>query len=452
MSELNGLFQADNADLLTFEVEDKTFASGLFWQPLSTGAKGDGRKEALRVAEQLKANLVIWHPINPPQVGLGTLSTQGKRKIAAAAAIVSKTVSMEVSNPKAFLAAVPVPDGRWLYVAQREGILLADGDVLRSEEEVHARMLSDLSLGDWPVVFAPLHWGVPNSKERSFESFLPRKNGKIRWHMWWELKPLTVSHTRTIILALVVLALVGAGAKGFMMYKAKKAAEELARIQAEQDAALASAKMVAPWGDRPRAPDFVAACDGAFGKMNLFAGNWDLVDSVCENGTITVRWKPGANGWIDHFRAIQPTAIMPLDGKTASLTLPASVKATGEAEEALPKAAEQPLIMYGAAQKYGFKLTLRDGAMVLPMPVAAPVPTEAGGAAPVPPPAPVPGAPLPLKATGWKEYIWVATDVALPSAVIAAFDGPGMRVSKVIGNLGSQPIRFTVEGVQYVQP
>jgi len=419
------------SNLLLFTVEGRTFASGVFWQPLSSTAKGDGKAEALRVAAQLNANVAIWHPLSPPQVGLGTLSKSASaKKVAAAAAIVSKTISMEVEQPKAFLSATRIPDGRWLYVAQREGILLADGDQLSSEDEIRARLLSDLSLGTWPLIFAPAQWGIPNSTERTFESYLPRKKGRITWHKWWELLPLNQSYNLSIILGGVLVVLLIAGGVAYKIHLDKKAAAERAQLEAEQ----AIVPIPTPWVDQPQAMDVVRACGEAYGKLNAFASNWDVIDSVCMDGTLTLKWNRGAHGWIEHFQAAQPTATLSPDGTSASVAIPVMSPKPAGIPEPLPKAAEHALAMLSSAQKVGFPLVLNtNGASAIPMPGVSKPATAAPN--------------------GWKEIKWTVTGTPLAAhVIIEALSSPGLRVSKISENLGSQPTTFSIEGAQYVQP
>ncbi len=149
----------------TFTFGRRVFVSGLFWQPLPGASAHQRKLEMKEVAEEQDFDLAVQRTSGMPQAGFGALADGVKPGMLSVAAMVSK--SLEVANrDRSFLCALPVPGNKWLYVAQREGVLLHDGDLLGTEESIRARLHNDLSLADWQTVFAPAQWGIPNATER----------------------------------------------------------------------------------------------------------------------------------------------------------------------------------------------------------------------------------------------------------------------------------------------
>lgn len=422
----------------TFELDkSKTFVSGLFWQPLS-GSPSDRSKETKRLAVELKFDLAVWRTTTAPQVGLGSTSDGVKQGLLSAAAMISKTLEIE-SGVRDFLCATEVPGGRWLYVAQREGVILPDGDMIGGEDGIRSRLLNDLSLGEWSLVYAPEHWGVQSSIEREFADFLPKKSGKNDYKKWWAMRPVDRwsslrSNPRKIVAPAIILALlVGGGMYAYKTWQNKKAAEA-ARIAEMQAAANGTPirPIEHPWKNQPSARAYLKSCMTAMGQVkSLWPGNWTPQTVTCANGSLTVQWKRQEYGWIKHLREVEPTAILTADGEAASLSIPLTL-ANGT-DESVPKESERALSMYGVAQEYRFAVTL------------------AGATAPIAMPGQENAKQTPVQ--DWRELKWTASNITLPpDVVLAALDGNGFRLSQAQAVFKSGIITWNMEGTQYVQP
>lgn len=422
----------------TFALDKRTFVSGLFWQPLS-GLSSDYRKETRRLAEELKFDLAVWRTTTASQVGLGSVSDGLKPGLLSAAAVISKTLEIE-SGVRDFLCAAEIPGGRWLYVAQREGVILPDGDIVGGEDEIKSRLLNDLSLGSWPLIYAPEHWGVYGAtEERAFVEFLPQKGGKNDFRRWWGLQPVDRwasirSNPSKILVPMIIIAAIAAGGMyGFKTWQNKKAAET-ARI-AELQAAAEGRPVMAdhPWKNAPRAREYLKSCMSAMSQVkSLWPGNWTPMEATCANGMFTVLWKRQEWGWIDHLRAVEPKAILAGDGSAASLSIPL-VFSSGE-DEAVPLESDRTLDMHGIAQKYRFSVTLAAP----PAHVAMPGQENAGKE---------------QQKQDWREMKWEAKGISLPpDVVLAALDGNGFRVSRVQAVFAGGIIIWNMEGTQYVKP
>lgn len=429
-----------NSQIQTFEVgKGRQFVAGLFWQPLP-GATASARKaEIEKIAEEQRFDLAVIRTTGAPQVGFGSTSDGLKQGMLSAAAVISKTVELEHSV-RNFLCATEVPGGRWLYVAQREGVLLHDGDILGAEDEIRSRLLTDQSLSDWETIFAPGHWAVTGAIEKPFVEFLPKKGGKLDYKKWWGLRPVRrswreIAKNYWYLIAIVVLGL--GGAYGYSRWQQYVAEQEMARLvadQAAQAAATANApvKLEHPWKKAPRATRFAAECVATIGKVKtLWPGNWNLKDITCANGVMTVGWQRQETGWIQHLLAVEPKAVISKDGSAATLTVP-MVALDGE-DEAVPTENERMLAIFGGAQQFGFKVNMSSP----PAPVALP--------------GDKPNGQQPVK--DWRELAWSVVGVSLaPEITVPAMDGNGFRINRIQAVWSAGVMNWNMEGVQYVQP
>ncbi len=429
------------AKLQTFELtRGRVFICGLFWQPLPGATTRARKAEIEKIAAEQKFDLAVVRSSGAPQVGFGSTSTGMRPGMLSAAAMVSKTFEVE-GGDRNFLCAIVVPEnnGRWLYVAQREGVLLHDGDLLGSEDEVRSRLLTDMSLSDWQTIIAPDHWGVSGAEERNFLDFFPKKGSRLDYKKWWGLKPVKANWRDLIKAYWPVLLLVAIGLAstvGYSQWQKYRAAQEQARIAraiAEQAAAAnVPIKPEHPWKKSPRASAFVDTCVAAFGSVRTFwPGNWTLRDVTCGNGVLKVVWIRQDHGWIEHLQAMEPRATFSADGATAMLTLPLSLS-TGE-DESAPVESDRMLELNNGAQRFGIKATLS----VPPGPAA--LPGDKPGAQPV--------------VNDWKTLAWAVKGSALPPAVIVkAMDGNGFRLNTIQAVFSGGVMNWNLEGVQYVQP
>lgn len=419
----------------SFELErGRIFVGGLHWQAL-TGGASEAKAEALRLASELSFDLAVWRTTGAQQIGFAATADGFKAGMLSAAAVVSKTIEVE-SGERDFLCATKLPDGRYLYVAQAEGVIPPDGDFIASAEDVRARMLEDLSIGkNWNMVIAPLMWAMSNTVERDFEDFIPQKGGKPDFkHSWWALKPVKPSLTSMLkgVAPFLIAGLVLAGAAvGYKQYQQQQAAQEAARLAAMQ-ASEPVQELPHPWKDKVRAKAAIQACSTAInGLETLWPGNWKPESVACSvaTGTLTVTWKQGAHGWIKHLLEVEPRASVIGDGTTAILVLP--VPMSGAEDEALLDERTRSLDMRVKVQQYGATLVL---------------------AAPPAPPA-MPGANANQAPSRWNELSWAMQGVLLPPEdLISSMDGAGFRLGSVTARFTDGLIKWDLEGSQYVLP
>ncbi|MBP9714389.1 MAG: type 4b pilus protein PilO2 [Sterolibacterium sp.] len=418
----------------TFEFGKRLFVSGLFWQPLPGSTAKLRNAEIQKMSEEQGFDLAVLRTTGVPQVGFAALTDGVRPGMLSAAAMVSKSLEM-ANRDRSFLCAIPIPNGKWLYVAQREGVLLHDGDMIGTEEAAQARMMSDLSLIEWQTVFAPAHWGVPNATQRTFEDLLPKSGSKYSFKKWWEVRPIRSSwldHFQISAPVMGILIVLGIGLLGYYAwdhYSKQQALEELARQEVAEQAARAAAVAEQPWKKQTRAAGFIAACDQALASVpTLWPAGWAPDNAVCKDRNLVITWARQETGRLEHLLNTLPDADIAIDGNKATLTR--RLELPGGENDVLPKQKERIAALYDIAQRYGFNFALKAPANE----------------------APVLGQPAEAEPT-WKSLEWTVADMALaPVRVAPLFEGGGFRLNQIKLSFAEGIMKWTMEGTQYVQP
>lgn len=435
----------------TFVIDkSRTFVSGLFWQPLS-GSQSEFKKLTKKLVNELNAqaqkrninapklDLAIWRTSPALQVGLGTSADGIKPGMLSAAAVISKGME-SISSERDFLCAVEVPIG-WLYVAQREGVILYNGDIVGHEDAIKSRLLGDMSLGSWSTVIAPDDWGIRGSiNGKTFADFLPKVKGKYDYKKWWKIQPIDrwASASANPLKSLTPLLMIGSiilgGAWGYKTWQQHQMAIEAARLAAMNvDTNTPAAKPEHPWKKEALAPVFVSACIKSLnGVKSVWPGNWEPQEANCTNGNFSLTWKAKDYGWMQHLKAVEPNAMISPDGKSATLTLPLELP-QDSSDEVVPIENARSFEMSSIAQRYGFSLVLAAPATQPPT-----LPGQQAATAPV---------------KDWNEIKWsTAATLLPPETIISILDGKGFRVNKIQAIFSNGLISWNMEGVQYVQP
>lgn len=420
----------------TFTFGRRVFVSGLFWQPLPGASAHQRKLEMKEVAEEQDFDLAVQRTSGVPQAGFGALADGVKPGMLSVAAMVSK--SLEIANrDRSFLCALPVPGGKWLYVAQREGVLLHDGDLLGNEDTIRARLHNDLSLADWQTVFAPNAWGIPNASERSFEELLPKSGSgdKYAFKRWWEVRPIRITlldyvqGNIKLVIAAAVLLLLMLGYYAYGKWQNWRELQELQRQEAMVQTERAAALAIKPWGKLPRAGQFAAVCEAALQQVGSFwPGGWMPKEAVCQDAQLKVSWERLPTGRIDHLLALLPQAQVAEDGDHAEFQLP--LELPQGTEEALPEKQARMLALNQLAQSLAIKLSLQPqsiGSTILGQPARV--------------------------AGGWDTLGWKLEDSLLaPHDLMPLLDEHGLRIVTIRLGFASGSMKWNMEGVQYVQP
>ncbi|WP_341744792.1 type 4b pilus protein PilO2 [Azonexus hydrophilus] len=420
--------------------EGKRFVGGLHWQALG-GLPTELKREAQELAKQLSFDLIVWRHSSAEQVGFASTNEGYEPGMLSAAAIVSKTLEVD-EDQRDFICATELPDGRFLYVAQADGVIIPEGDFIGNETEVRGKMLEDMATGRrWNYIVAPIQWGISDSIERTFEDFLPRKNGKIDFkHKWWALREVKTNYValikKNLIHVVAVLGVIG-GLYGYKMYNEMKEAELQAIIAAQMaEQQAAQAVVIPPWTQKPRAVDSTKVCITAFDKLeNLWPGDWEPQNVICDpaNAFSVINWKRGKHGWRRHLESVVPNAVVDAKSEMANLNVQFDpLQVTEASKESLVSEGDRQKHMNIVAQEVGLTLEFTPPPPVVLLPGQQPAAT--------PPPQ-------------WREVRWSVKGMPIsPSSVIEKLDGPGLRVDVVRTNFNNGTITWDLEGVQYVLP
>lgn len=428
----------------TFSLEkNKEFVSGLFWNPLS-GTPGDearsllksSGKETQKLADEMNFNMAVWRAKGALQVGLGNSIDGVHEGCYSVAAAIADAIEEE-SSAKNFLCATEGPNGKWLFVAQRDGVILSEGDKFGVEDQIRSEMLTSLSVGyDWDVIYAPAHWGISHAEERTLEQLLPVGKKGIDYRNEWKLSPVKPSHKKNLILLIAI------GSIGFLAYLGNQYYQDYKtaqRLAAEAAAALAAQQanpqvvIVPPWHEKPLARDTFAACMEGFDRFGSFwPGNWSPISADCRNGTVSAMWQRGEQGWIEHLAQSRPEISVSNDGSVASHSISLVEIEKKNNTESLPDGRMRTLEILSRAQRYGIQVGITEQ---------------------TPPPA-LPGQqPAEQAPPQWREYQIRADGQGLPpEALLEIMDGNAFRLESVMMNFNAGSISWSMEGKQYVQP
>ena len=428
----------------TFSIEkNREFVSGLLWNPL-LGTPGDevrsalksSGKETLRYAEQVNADFAVWRAKGDLQVGFGAGidgAREGQYSIAAAIADQIE----EESGARNFLCAVEAPNNKWLLVAQREGIILPEGDQCSAEDPIRSAVLNYLSGATWDLIIAPAHWGIYNAEERTLDSILPKgRRGGIDYRKEWQLVSVKPSHKKNLLL-LVAIAAVGVlaymGNQYYQDYKAAQHAAEQARLALQSQYANQPVQTAPPWHAKALAKDDFDRCMAGFDAFGSFwPGNWTPISADCRNGMISAMWQRGENAWIEHLSSLRPEINISTDGNVASHSISIGESERKNNTEDLPDGRIRTLEMHSKAQRYGVMVNITEA----PQPVVLPGQAQADQ----PPPQ-------------WKELqVRIDGQGIPPEVLLEVMDGPAFRLESVMMNFNAGSIFWSMEGKQYVQP
>lgn len=407
--------------------KNRRLVAGLFWHPVAATTERARKAEVQEVAGQMKVAAAVWRHGPTVQVGLAGKAALGA---CSAAAIVSKTISVE-GGENDFVCATQIPDGRWLYVAQKDGVLLPDGDVLGTEDEIRSRMLADCSAGDFALVYAPEHWGVRAKGERDFLSFMPTKKDALFWHKWWRLRPVRVGlgdYAKTIFMLLLAIGVVSGGVAGWKYWQGvqEKKRIEAARIAAEAAAAQAAAIVVKPWGQMPYATALVRACASEYAGLRTNIAGWAMTTLMCShNDGLSAIWTaPEVGGTRGAFVAQNPAAVTSPDGAFATFAKPIAFPVPEVAEELQ----ESQIVLAWVADRAS-----KFGAQFKAQSVDAP--------------APDPAAPVAAAPGTWKTYTWTIASGVSPTSLVPQINTAGLRVTKIMFSND----QWSIEGVLYAK-
>ena len=177
-------------------VSGQRYAVGLIWQPLQN--LDDPILEVRETAEsEMGADLYCLRPAATPQYGIGRTELEHKDGMPSLAAAVASVFADQPS-----MCGVFKVDEGWWFVAIRNDLILAEEDVVFSnEEEAKRAYASMMAVPDWGVRIVPEEWRMEGAEFRDLDSIL-QKARKVR------LQPINAVH-RTKFLLVIALIIIG---------------------------------------------------------------------------------------------------------------------------------------------------------------------------------------------------------------------------------------------------
>lgn len=420
------------------------FICGLFWQSLSRPR--ELVKEAGELAKKIDSDLMVLRKDHATaQAGFAQTRDGARRMMFSLGAVVSKTLALEGVNYDGqkqtahnWLGAFKLPDGKWAYFAVRDASFLPNGDFAGTKEEVLDRLHGDYGLGGWNVVIGDAEledYGFHNFNVKRIEDMIPhKKDGQIRVHAWWGLRPVksTMSWKVIGIAGAVALMLAGGGYAYWKRYQLQQ--EELQRalaIEAARQKMLGNAARSAlphPWPATPLPAASAQACVEHLRYRT--AGGWFLDEFICTANNVNYAWvrhESTVNLLLDQV----PGAQVDLTGNKATLVVP--LKLVSGSDEVLleRKAVLEPLISRLQMLNIAPRIALVAHSAPPPPPTALPGTTQ-------------PEAPKP----DWQQFSYAFNAGSIPPGDIASIlSQPGIRLNKLSYRNGE----WTIEGMIYAK-
>ena len=417
------------------------FICGLFWQSLSRPR--ELMKEAADLAKKIDADLMVLLRDNTTaQAGFAQTREGARRMVFSLAAAVSKTLMLEGVHSDGetrtvhdWLGAFKLPDGKWAYFAVRDGSFLPNGDFAGTKEEVMERLHGDYGLGGWNAVIGDAEledYGFHNFNARRIEDLIPhKKNGQLRVHRWWGLRPVTLKFAPGPVIAVASLSLLLAAGgivywKQYQRQKEEEARDRAIEAMRQKMLGTAPAAPSRPW---PAKPTPLAAARACFQKFtHVTAGGWSLDNYVCTANQVSYTWSRQGST-VDFLLAQVPSAVIDISGDKASYSAPLKLE-TGN---------DEPLLDY---KKLVEPLLSRLQLLNLPLRIAqvqAPQPPGQANSGPRPEDGPRPE---------WQTFSFTLNAGGLPPTDIAALlNRPGVRLDRIAYQQGA----WLLEGVMYAK-
>lgn len=301
---------AKTKDIKTIEVNGKTYAVGLFWQPVQDEKNFIKEVKATVQSVVTNANLYCLRKAAATQYGLGSTSNGHKSGMPTGAAGIANALRDKSSA----LCVFRVKEG-WWFITIRNNLILTEEDTVYSDEaDAKEAFDSMLSIPDWGYKIAPSEWGIEETTEMSASDLLSRAQAV-------ELKKIDSNLKKNIII-LSILAFVG------WQYNIKQQEKaELARKIAERKRQEELKKLQppppppppppAPWEALTDLLDMAKKCTILIVNSTATVPGWELDESTCIEKQFSSSWKRsyGTAGWI--FEA-QKFGVIPKDMKLSA--------------------------------------------------------------------------------------------------------------------------------------
>lgn len=181
-------------------VDDQKYAVGLMWQPVQNIDDPDPEIRETMESEP-DADLYCLRQTSVFQYGVGRSILGHKDGMPSLAA----SVASALSQYESFCAVFQVEEG-WWFVSVRNGLILAEEDVLfATEEEAQRAYSSMMAVPDWDACIVPAEWNIEGTIQQSLVE-LVSKGRKVRLQ---EINGAHRTYFLLFIAIIILLALAG---------------------------------------------------------------------------------------------------------------------------------------------------------------------------------------------------------------------------------------------------
>ncbi len=301
---------AKSKEIKTIEVAGKTYAVGLFWQPVQE--EKDYLKEIKATVQTVvtSANLYCLKKGAATQYGLGSTSYGQKSGMPSGASGIANALRDKSSA----ICVFKVKEG-WWFITIRNNLILSEEDTVYTEEsDAKEAFESMLSIPDWGYKIAPSEWGIEETTEMSAEDLLGRGQAI-------ELKKIDNNFKKNLI----IIALIAFVAWQYNKKQQEKAElkrkllekKRLEEIRRSMPPPPPPPPPPAPWEMLVDPEDFAKKCTVLIVNSTGTVPGWQLNESSCKEKQLSSVWKRtyGSAGWI--FEA-QKFKALPKDMKLSA--------------------------------------------------------------------------------------------------------------------------------------
>ncbi|WP_175857323.1 type 4b pilus protein PilO2 [Burkholderia anthina] len=287
------------------DINNRTFVSDLFWQPLSNSR--NYMAEARMLGKKHEWDIVAVRRGTRVQAGFAP------KKSAALKGMYSLAASLAAQLGDSWLGAFALNDGRYIVTAVYERMICIGFDTICNAEEAKRLLANAVTLHqfDDDAIYAPPELEFSSHSRDIYQLLTPKTVRKEH-----RLRQLTFGLTkRELVIAATALVVLGAGIAGYVWHSEKQA-EEAARIAAQrrldEQRRLAELnararkkievkELVHPWASTSGALDYATTCVAAEDQFPLSIAGWPLREISCEGRTATATYARTEGLTIDQF-------------------------------------------------------------------------------------------------------------------------------------------------------
>lgn len=276
----------------------RIFVSGLYWEVLPNGAnyQDEARRIVKRERERTGVTMDVVYlrrHVDVVQAGFVVRGGRARKGTVSLAA-----VAIDALGPT-FIAAFPLPDGRFALVSGSNNAIVPDSEGVYEAADARQRIAElwsalEATVGNGVLpVYAPTDlW--PDGRPISLDELLPKTR---RLHRLRHRPTLTGRGAITWIVSAAVASLLAAGWWGWQAYQADLARKEASRLAREAARLRDNSRPVGvdisqmrPWTHQPDLHQFAATCSQVIGEYPVTLDGWLLLKATCSGQSVSATY------------------------------------------------------------------------------------------------------------------------------------------------------------------